>query len=118
MLDGDKVEASILMAAFNRSNNPIVTITQGGGQKKDAKDGVIPWETVASGTGLQTVKGKIVLHTENGDQTRDWSFDYMVGTTGASMQLDKMNVFYIGVDNPVTVAAAGYSVEGGTISLT
>ena len=111
VLDGDKVEASILMAAFNRSNNPIVTITQGGGQKKDAKDGVIPWETVASGTGLQTVKGKIVLHTENGDQTRDWSFDYMVGTTGASMQLDKMNVFYIGVDNPVTVAAAGYSVE-------
>jgi len=111
VLDGDKVEASILMAAFNRSNAPVVTITQGGGQKKDAKDGVVPWETVASGTGLQTVKGKIVLHTENGDQTRDWSFDYMVGTTGASMQLDKMNVFYIGVENPVTVAAAGYSVE-------
>jgi gliding motility-associated protein GldM len=112
VLDGDKVEASILMAAFNRSNNPIVTITQGGGQKKDAKDGVIPWETIASGTGLQTVKGKIVLKGENGvDQTRDWSFDYMVGTTGASMQLDKMNVFYIGVENPVTVAAAGYSVE-------
>ena len=111
VLDGDKVEASILMAAFNRSNAPKVTITQGGGQKKDAKDGVVAWETIASGTGLQTVKGKIVLSTENGDQTRDWSFEYMVGTTGASLQLDKMNVFYIGVDNPVTVAAAGYSVE-------
>jgi gliding motility-associated protein GldM len=117
VLDGDKVEASILMAAFNRSNNPVVTITQGGGQKKDAKDGVIPWETVASGTGMQTVKGKIVLHTDAGDQTRDWQFQYMVGTTGASMQLDKMNVFYIGVDNPVTVAAAGYSVEDVSLDI-
>jgi len=41
----------------------------------------------------------------------------MVGTTGASMQLDKMNVFYIGVDNPVTVAAAGYSVEDVSLSI-
>ncbi len=33
------------------------------------------------------------------------------------MQLDKMNVFYIGVDNPVTVAAAGYSVEDVSLSI-
>ena len=41
----------------------------------------------------------------------------MVGTTGASMQLDKMNVFYIGVPNPVTVAAAGYSVEDVSLEI-
>jgi hypothetical protein len=41
----------------------------------------------------------------------------MVGTTGASLQFDKMNVFYIGVDNPVTVAAAGYSVEDVSIEV-
>lgn len=111
-LQGDKIEATILLAAFNRTNKPTAVITQGGGSKKDAVNGVIPWETVAAGTGLQTVKGKVMLETaEQGTITRDWSFDYMVGTTGASLQLDKMNVFYIGVDNPVTVSAAGYAVE-------
>ena len=116
-LEGDKIEASILLAAFNKSTKPQVVISQGGGSKKDAVNGVIPWETVASGTGLQTVKGKITLATESGIIERPFSFDYMVGSTGASMQLDKMNVFYIGVPNPVTVAAAGYSVEDVSLSI-
>jgi gliding motility-associated protein GldM len=110
-LAGDKIEASILIAAYNKSNKPVVTISQGGGTKKDAVNGIVPWETIASGTGLQTVKGTILLHTENGDISRPWSFDYMVGSTGASLQLDKMNVLYIGVPNPVSISAAGYSVE-------
>ena len=110
-LVGDKIEASILIAAYNKSNKPIVTISQGGGTKKDAVNGVVPWETIAAGAGLQTVKGNILLHTESGDVTRQWQFDYTVGSTGASMQLDKMNVLYIGVPNPVTISAAGYSVE-------
>lgn len=41
----------------------------------------------------------------------------MVGSAGASMQLDKMNVFYIGVPNPITVTAAGYSLEDVSISI-
>ncbi len=118
-LQGQKIEASILLAAFNKSNKPEVVITQGGGQKKDVVAGVVPWETVANGTGLQTVKGQIKLATAdpNNPIVRNWEFNYTVGTTGASMQLDKMNVFYIGVDNPVTVAAAGYSVEDVSLGI-
>ncbi len=117
-LVGDKIEATILLAAFNTNNQPTVNISQGGGTKKPAKNGVIEWETVASGTGLQTVKGTVSLETsEQGTITRPWSFDYMVGTTGASMGLDKMNVMYIGVDNPVTVSAAGYAIEDVTLSV-
>jgi len=110
-LVGDKIEATILLAAYNTSNQPTVNISQGGGEKKPAKAGVIEWSTTASGTGMQTVKGTITLQgTPQGDITRPWSFDYMVGQTGASMGLDKMNVMYIGVDNPVTVTAAGYAI--------
>lgn len=118
-LVGQKIEASILLAAFNKSNKPEVSISQGGGQKKEAVSGVVPWETVAAGTGLQTVKGTIKLQTAdpNNPIIRQWSFDYTVGSTGASMQLDKMNVFYIGVENPVTVAAAGYSVEDVSLGI-
>lgn len=116
-LEGDKIEASIMLAAFNKAQRPEVKGMSGGGSTKPSVNGVIPWETVAKGTGLQTVKGKIVLQTETGPIERDWKFEYMVGTTGASMQLDKMNVFYIGVANPVTVAAAGYSVEDVSLQI-
>ena len=116
-LEGDKIEASILLAAFNKANKPEVKGMSGGGSTKPAVNGVVPWETVAKGTGMQTIKGQIVLQTERGEIKRDWKFEYMVGTTGASLQFDKMNVFYIGVDNPVTVAAAGYSVEDVSIEV-
>ena len=41
----------------------------------------------------------------------------MVGSTGASIQLDKMNVFYIGVPNPITVSAAGYSLQDISVAI-
>ncbi len=110
-LDGDIVKADILFAAFNRNNKPILNITQGGGSHKEAINGVVPWEVVASGTGLQTVKGQLSLKTEHGVETRPFSFEYMVGNTGSSVGIDKMNVFYAGIPNPVTIAAAGYSVQ-------
>jgi len=117
VLEGDKVEASIMLAAFNREQKPTITGMSGGGSVKPAVSGIIPWETIAKGTGLQTIRGKIELNTEGGLKVRDWKFEYMVGTTGASLQLDKMNVFYIGVANPVTVAAAGYSVEDVSLQI-
>ena len=114
-LEGDKIEASIMLAAFNKAQKPTITGMSGGGSTKPAVNGVIPWETIAKGTGLQTVKGTIMLETDGPPIKREWKFDYTVGTTGASMQLDKMNVFYIGVANPVTYSAAGYSVEDVSI---
>ena len=111
VLSGDVVKADILFAAFNKTLKPTMQITQGGGSHKEAQNGVVPWETVASGTGLQTVKGMLTLNTEQGLVTKPFSFEYMVGSTGSSVGIDKMNVFYAGVPNPITVTAAGYSIE-------
>jgi gliding motility-associated protein GldM len=116
-LEGDKIEASIMLAAFNKANKPTVQLLAGGGSTKPPVNGVVAWETIAKGTGVQTVRGKITLPTAGEPIVKDWKFEYMVGTTGASMQLDKMNVFYIGVANPVTVAAAGYSVEDVSLQI-
>lgn len=108
-LTGQKVEAQIMLAAYNKTVQP--TVTASSGKVDPAKDGVAHWETIASGVGLQTVKGTVSLNMGDHMETKPYEFQYMVGSTGASMQLDKMNVFYIGVPNPVTVSAAGYSVQ-------
>jgi len=108
-LEGQKIEGSILMAAYNKNLNPTVSSSEGHVTKTE--NGVASWETQAHGIGLKTVKGTVSLVTPSGTKTEPFEFTYMVGSTGASMQLDKMNVFYIGVPNPVTVSAAGYSLE-------
>lgn len=117
-LQGDKIEANILLAAFSKANKPEISVQQGGGSTKPIENGIFPWETTASGTGLQTVKGVLTFEAPGqGKKQYPWSFEYMVGTTGASLQLEKMNVCYIGVENPFIVSAAGYALEDVSISL-
>ncbi|MBS1774913.1 MAG: gliding motility protein GldM [Bacteroidetes bacterium] len=114
-LAGQKIEAQIMLAAYNKKINPSVSASTGRITK--VENGVAYWETSASGTGLQKVKGTVSLNMGSKVETREWDFSYMVGSTGASMQLDKMNVFYIGVPNPITVSAAGYSIEDISVSI-
>jgi gliding motility-associated protein GldM len=109
VLAGQKVEADIMLAAYNNAINP--TVTSSGGRVTKVEAGVASWETSAAGAGLQTVKGTVSINLGGRTETKPYEFQYMVGTTGASLQLDKMNVFYIGVENPVTVSAAGYSLQ-------
>src|SRR5690606_8206962 len=110
-LVGQKVEARIMLAAYNKSVAPDVTTLAGGGRITKVEAGVAYWETNAASVGQQTVRGSLSINMGDRVETKDWSFQYMVGSAGGSIQLDKMNVFYSGVDNPVTVSAAGYSLE-------
>jgi len=115
VLAGQKVEAEILLAAYNKSVQPNVSPSTGRIVK--TSEGVADWEGTASGVGLQTVKGHVSMNLGDHIANEEFSFQYMVGSTGASMQLDKMNVFYIGVPNPITVSAAGYSLEDVSVSI-
>jgi gliding motility-associated protein GldM len=114
-LVGQPIEANIMVAAYNKSITPQISASSG--SITEVKNGIGTWKTTASGMGLQTVRGTISV-TNNGQKiTQPWEFQYMVGSAGASVQLDKMNVFYIGVPNPITVTAAGYTLEDVSVSI-
>ncbi len=115
VLAGQKVEANILLAAYNKAVNP--NVTSSSGRVTKVENGIASWEIVADGVGLQTVRGKVKIDMGGRVEEDDYEFQYMVGSTGASIQLDKMNVFYIGVPNPITVSAAGYSIEDISVSI-
>ncbi len=115
VLAGQKVEASIMLAAYNKAVNP--TVTSSSGRVVKVENGLASWETNASGVGQQKVHGTVTLDMGGRIEKRDYEFNYVVGSEGASMQLDKMNVFYIGVPNPVTVSAAGYSLEDVSLNI-
>lgn len=115
VLAGQKVEANIMIAAYNKAVNP--QVTSSGGRVVKVENGLATWETTAAGVGQQTVRGTVTLDLGPRKETKPYEFTYMVGSEGASMQLDKMNVFYIGVPNPITVSAAGYSLEDVSVDI-
>ena len=78
----------------------------------------------ASGAGVKKVPVVVNYLDQDGNkQTKTIDVEYTVGTPGgAAIMLDKMNVFYIGVDNPITISSGSgwdkttVSMTGGTLS--
>lgn len=109
-LEGQEIEATVILAAYSKSVNPSMPGAV-------VKDGVGTMKFRASGVGQQTKSGSVSI-TRNGKvESYPYKFNYMVGTAGASLQLDKMNVMYIGVANPVSLSASGYNIEDVSLSL-
>ncbi len=114
VLAGQPVEAQIMFAAYNTAATPNISTSAG---SVKVQNGVGTWTGTASGVGMQKVSGSLSVNLGDRTETQPWSFSYMVGTAGGSMQLDKMNVFYIGVPNPISVTAAGYSMQDVSVNI-
>ncbi len=117
LLPGQELEIKAGIGAFSKAALPIITI---GGQTKQINDsGFVRYTNMVTTLG----QGTIPVHIEytdqdNKKQTIDTKVTYMVGQSNASIALDKMNVLYIGVDNPVTVAASGGGDDKTQVSIT
>lgn len=107
-LDGQELEATILLAAYNSTANP--TISSSAGAVK-VENGVGTLKIKASGQGERKVTGTISITKGGKVESYPYDFKYTVGQEGGSLQIDKMNVMYIGVPNPVTIAASGYNIN-------
>lgn len=104
VLVGDKYEATIGLGAYSTSIIPEVYI---GGQRVEVKDGKATYTATASSAGSFTVPTLVKIPKRSGGfEEAKGELKYDVGVpAGAAVMLDKMNVVYIGVDNPVTVSS-------------
>jgi gliding motility-associated protein GldM len=81
-----------------------------GGTKLPIVGGEGKYEVGTSGQGEQTYKGVIKFKKPDGTfGIYPFSSSYMVAAPAVAVAAEKMNVIYIGVDNPVSVSAAGVS---------
>lgn len=113
-LEGQEIEATIMLAAYNKSANPRISSSAGAVQ---VKEGVGVLKFKASGVGMKTINGTISIDKSGKTETYPYKFEYMVGSAGASMALDKMNVMYIGVPNPITISASGYNINDVVLNM-
>lgn len=118
VIRGDKYSAEVFLSAYSTTADNISINVNGA--NLPVKDGKALYETGTSATGTKKYAVKINVTNPLTKEVKTYQkeFEYEVGERSCSVQLDKMNVFYIGVDNPITVSAAGVSSNDLKVSAT
>ncbi len=122
VMPGEKVKITAGVGAFSTKALPQISI--GGSSMSVNSQGVAEREFTAAGGGNQNVPVTVTYTKPDGTkESKSYTIQYTVGTPGgAAVMLDKMNVFYIGVPNPVTIGSptgwdkTSVSMSGGSIS--
>lgn len=141
---GSKYNAEIFVTAYSSSTDPEVYIGQfdpsvkvrtdagnfdvlstnplkGGGEKiETVVNGRAQFEETASGVGERKHQGVVKVKKPGTQEYEYYPFElsYQSAQAGVVVSPDKMNVFYIGVDNPVSVSVPGFSPDKVSPSLT
>jgi gliding motility-associated protein GldM len=136
VLTGEEFEAEIFVAAYDSKTQPEIVVGSAvdsatneisGTQVtvEEFKNGVGIYRVQAGATGTQTYGGVITVKTGLGEKKYSFDGEYTVAQPSATVSPTKMNVFYIGVDNPVSISVPGVptekvrpSISNGTLSAT
>jgi len=122
VLAGDAYEADIFVAAFDSRQEPTIIVN---GQPIPTEGGVGRLRMPASGTGERTFRGVIRVTSPAGiPQEYPFESSFMVQQPNITVSADAMNVFYLGVQNPVSISVPGVPTEnirpsvsaGGTLT--
>jgi len=115
---GEEYQAEIVVAAYDTKANPNVRYTLGVDSLTDAgyrsatplegSNGTVTLKLAGSAEGLKKFAGIIKIVNPLGDtMTFHFHDEFIVAKPGLTISPSKMNVFYIGVDNPVDISVPG-----------
>jgi len=117
-MEGDEIHITAGVGAFSAAAKPNITI--GGVSQSLKPDGTVFYTTKATGVGDHSVTVNIEFTKPDGTKAVVPKIvKYTVGMqSGASIFLEKMNVAYIGVDNPINVSGGSVGSEKVKVSFT
>lgn len=120
---GQKYEADVLVAAYDsktqvnskvlRGVSEVTDQNIGRAQTIEGEGGKITLDFATNQEGLQKFAGIIEMRDPETEELVKYPYEgeYYVAPPSLTVAPLKMNVFYIGVDNPVSISAAGLSKE-------
>ena len=120
VIRGETYEADIFLSAFAGADSKTgISISVDGRSLPVDAEGVAKYTAAASGVGVRkyTATINVLNPVTNETQTFKKEFEFEVGERSVSVSATKMNVFYMGVNNPVTVSAAGVPSNQVNVSM-
>ncbi|MHB1176719.1 MAG: type IX secretion system motor protein PorM/GldM [Daejeonella sp.] len=122
LIQGQPYTAEVFLTAYDSKSNPDISV---GGSRLSIRDGKGTYTVGTNREGIFSWSGIVrVKQTDGSVKTYTTPIQkYQVARPSAVVSPDKMNVFYVGVPNPVSVSAPGIPKEnlvvtmsGGSIS--
>lgn len=106
VMPGQQIDVTAGVGAFSKASVPVISIN---GQTRPLEaDGQAHAKIDGGSLGKHQVEVVVNYKDQDGKpHSEKKMIEYTVGQANASIALDKMNVLYVGVANPITVAASG-----------
>jgi gliding motility-associated protein GldM len=127
VLLGQKYTADVFLAALMSTANPKISVgdvdtikkvLRGSGQDLPVAGGLGRYETVPGSEGIKKWGGIITVKnpTTNLDESYAFTSEYIAAKPSTVISADKMNVLYIGVDNPMSISVPGVANDLVTVT--
>jgi gliding motility-associated protein GldM len=117
---GQEYRAQVFLAAYDSTKAPEVILENG--QTLEVQGGKGIFTSASNTPGERTWGGVLRLDNDGQMIEREFSASYRIAEANAVISPTKMNVFYRGVDNPVSISASGVTesavrprISSGTI---
>jgi len=120
IIKGETFETEVFLSAFaSNQSGTGVNISINGARVPVDKDGKAIYKATASSTGVKKYSAAVTVTNPVTKEVNTYrgDFEYEVGERSVTISATKMNVFYIGVDNPVEVSAAGTSSNKMSVTM-
>jgi len=120
VIKGDPFKAKISVGTYSSSLNPSdIGIFVNGSKLPVNDEGIAEYTAGTNQVGQKTLQLRAeVVNPLTGEKSDgDATYTYEVGERSVAISADKMNVFYIGVKNPISVSAAGVSSNKLTVNI-
>jgi gliding motility-associated protein GldM len=116
VMEGENFEADVLLVASNSTTDPIIKLN--GSDLSTVERGVGKVSIPARGVGLKTVNGEIILEDPLTGKPTSYAFkkEYQVFKPVATISADKLNLLYVGIDNPLSISVPGFSAADISVS--
>ena len=120
VIGGERLNAKVSVGSYSSSLQPEnITLRVNGQTLPIKQDGTADFSLVANGSpGPKTIKTYVAVKNPLTGEVieQDGEFVYEIGTRSVAVSADKMNVFYMGVENPLSIAAAGVASNDVRVS--
>ncbi len=104
IIQGGQYEAEVFVAAYDSRSELTGEVR---GQQYTGDSGMLKLKFGAGALGPQKYKGTLFVKKETGAVPYEFESEYFVAAPSATISPTKMNVLYIGVENPISVSVPG-----------
>jgi len=114
IMQNQTYEANIMLAAYNSKAQMNITV---GGSAVEINDGIGKYKVTGGSPGEFNYKVNIAVPGPGGKiENLTADAKYSVFPPMAAISADELNVFYVGLDNPISVAVAGVDSRNVAVS--